>query len=805
MTAALRAAGLGQVLDIVPNHMAVDSRNRWWWDVLQNGPASRFAHFFDIDWTGPDDRSSYRVLVPVLGDQYGRVLEAGEITLERDGGAFVVRYHEHTVPVSPRTLDDMLGAAARRCGSVELGDLATEFGALPPARLVDHASVIRRHDRKLALESALRDLCERNAEVAAAVDRELAAVVADADRFDALLLRQNYRLAYWRTANEELDYRRFFNIDTLVGVRVEDIDVFDTTHRLILELVADGTVTGLRVDHVDGLREPRRYVEQLRERSGGAYIVVEKILEPGETLPAWSVDGTTGYDFLHQVNNLFVATENEQVMTGCYERFTGETGAWDDVAHAARLQVMRDELAPETERVTTLLATVTDQHRRHRDHTRRTLRDALHELVAAFDVYRTYAEADGSSGERTRAAVARAVASVRARRPDIDIELVDFMGELAVGADAGTAEREFALRLQQLTAPVMAKGVEDTAFYRYHRLISLNEVGGSPGVFGRSLDAFHADTLAAAGAWPDAMLTLSTHDTKRSADVRARINVLSEITDAWSAAIERWGEHNERHWRGGVPDRNTEYLLYQTLVGAWPIDADRVASFLGKAVKEAKVHTSWTEPVPAYDETIERFARAVLADAWFVTAMERFLTEHRVVARGRRNSLAQTVLLLTCPGVPDVYQGGELWDLSLVDPDNRRPVDFDERRHVLDTCRGAGAGHVLRDTDTGAPKLWMTARLLAHRRSTDVDAAGRAEYEGLPLQGPRADDAVAFTCRGLAVVVPRHGCGDWDGTGVTLPRGHWTDVLTGASTGSGRAGVDELLAGFPVAVLARDA
>ncbi len=802
MTAALRDAGLAQVLDIVPNHMAVDPHNRWWWDVLENGPASRFANFFDIDWTGTDERSSYRVLVPVLGDHYGRVLEAGELTLERDGGAFVVRYHEHTLPVSPRTLDDLLGAAARRAGSASLGELASEFGELPSARLVDHASVMERHDHKLALEARLRDLCASEPEIVDAIDEELTAIGSDADRFDTLLRRQNYRLAFWRTASEELDYRRFFNIETLIGLRVEDPDVFDTTHRLLLELVADGTVEGLRVDHVDGLRDPRGYVERLHERSGGVYTVVEKILEPGEALPQWSVDGTTGYDFLNRVNNAFVMPDHEAAMTATYETFTGETQSWDDVVHAAKLQVMREELAPETARVTALLASITEHYRRQRDHTRRALRDAIRDLVAAYDVYRTYIESGRDADEHARRNVAHAIATVRARRPDIDVELLDFLGELALGRLPGASETEFALRFQQLTAPVMAKGVEDTAFYRYYRFVSLNEVGGSPGVFGRPLADFHTDTAETARAWPDAMLTLSTHDTKRSADVRARMNVLSELPEEWARAVTQWAHHNDRHRTSsdGWPDANTEYLLYQTLVGAWPIDAERAVAFLAKSVKEAKVHTSWTDPSDDYDNAVEKFARSVLADTEFVALVEQFLADHHVVERGRHNSLAQIALLLTCPGVPDVYQGTELWDLSLVDPDNRRPVDYDERRRILDSHRDSDAAAVLRDDDRGAPKQWLIRRLLARRASYGT-ANG---YEPLALQGARSGDALAYLCRGLAVVVPCRTSGTWDGTTVALPAGRWTDVLTGAPVDGGAQTLTDLLAGFPVAVLQRD-
>jgi (1->4)-alpha-D-glucan 1-alpha-D-glucosylmutase len=736
----LAEAGLGQVLDIVPNHMARDGgANRWWWDVLRNGESSRFSTYFDIEWPGP-------VLVPVLGDQYGRVLEAGEVEVMRDGGGgLVVRYHGHELPLSPSTVDG-------------------------PPEIVD-----------------------------------LAKLNADVDALDDLLQRQHFRLAHWRTANEELNYRRFFNIDTLVGLRIEDDAVFADTHRLVLDLVGDGVVDGLRIDHVDGLRDPEGYLRRLREATGDCYTVVEKILEPAEELPpTWPVEGTSGYDFVTRANNLFVDAGNERAMTACYERFTGDCASYEEVVHAAKLQIMDRELVAEMNRLGRLLADVCRDHRRHRDHTPRVRRDALRELIAGFGVYRTYAQPDGAITGEDRARVHEAVETARARRPDIDGELLTFLGQLLLLEHPGRAETEFALRLPQVSAPVMAKGVEDTAFYRYHRLISLNEVGGDPGVFGRPVGAFHDDTARSADHWPAAMLTLSTHDTKRSADVRARLHVLSEIPAAWEDAVQRWAAWNDRHRIGPWPDRNAEYLLYQTLVGAWPIDADRVSAFMAKATKEAKVHTSWTDPVPAYDDAIAAFVERVLRDGEFVDDLETFLAEQWVVERGRTISLAQTALLLTCPGVPDVYQGTELWDLSLVDPDNRRPVDYELRRRLLAELAGAGASEAMRWIDEGGPKLWLLIRLLDHRRR-HPDLYESDHYEPLPVRGARSAHAVAFSRGSLLVVVPRLVAGlagDWVDTTVVLPAGAWTDVLTGATHQGGPANVEELLGGFPVAVLA---
>jgi (1->4)-alpha-D-glucan 1-alpha-D-glucosylmutase len=794
LVGALRDVGLGQVLDIVPNHMAVDPANRWWWDVLENGPSSRHAKFFDIDWEGGDDRSPFTVLVPILGDHYGRVLEAGDLSLERLGTAFRLRYHEHVLPLAPRSLEDVLGPAARRCGSAELATIADGFGALPHATRTDARAVRERRTRIDELVRALSALFEASS-VAEAIDAELGAIQSDPDRLDDLLQRQSYRIAHWRTASEELDYRRFFNIDTLVGVRVEDPEVFEATHELILELVRDGTVDGLRVDHVDGLRDPAGYLHDLDRATDGCWTVVEKILEPSEALPPWPVAGTSGYDFLIRVNDLFVDTTNEAAMTECYHEFIGESLDYGEVVYAAKHRIMGEELATEVDRLTSMSAAICDGHRRHRDHTRRDLRAALTELVAAFPVYRTYVTSAQSAGADDRSHIRAAIEGATARRPDIDPELIAFLGDLAAGDVEGAAERELALRLQQLTAPVMAKGVEDTAFYRYHRLVSLNEVGGDPGVFGRPPADFHRATLVAAERWPAAMLTLSTHDTKRSADVRARLDVLSELPGAWREAVRRWAHHNERHRGDGWPDRNTEYLLYQTVVGAWPIDAERLVAFMAKATREAKVHTSWADPSPAFDDALARFVRALLADGEFVSDLEGFLAAHGIVERGRRSSLAQTALLLTCPGVPDIYQGTDLWDLSLVDPDNRRPVDYQLRRRLL---AGPDDGsRPLSSDDVGVEKLRLIRRVLAHRRSRP-DAFDGAPYE--PLDA--GDDVVAFSRGDLVTVVPCRTARPLEGD-VALPHGRWVDLVSGARVDGGRQEVASVLGRLPVAVLAR--
>ena len=828
LAAALAARGLRQVLDIVPNHMALAGRaNAWWWDVLENGPSSPYARYFDIDWDPPERKLAKTVLMPILGDHYGRVLEAGQLAVERDGGSFTVRYFDQEVPLSPRTLDSLLNRAALRAGqhgpagpadpgaATALAALAGDFARLPDARRTDPVAVTGRHRGKEILRARLAALAAREPAVASALDAEIVALNRDPDALDALLSEQNYRLAYWRTAAEEISYRRFFDIQSLAGLRVEEADVFADTHRLILRLVAAGMVDGLRVDHVDGLADPEGYLDRLREATGGGYVVVEKILAAGEELPgSWATAGTSGYDFLNAAGQLMADPAGEAALRDGYARFTGVTADYAELLYAAKLEIMRDDLAAEVERLTELLDRVCEGHRRQRDHTRRELREALTAFIAGFGVYRPYARTGRPASAADREHIAAAAASVTGRYPEIDAELVTFLADLLLLRYPGADETEFAVRFGQVSSPVMAKGGEDTAFYRYLPLVSLNEVGGDPGQFGGSVAGFHQAMARVTARWPETMLTLSTHDTKRSADVRARISLLSELPEAWIAAVRRWAARCEPHKRSGWPDRNTEYLLYQTLAGAWPLTADRAVAFAAKATREAKQHTSWTDPSPAYDEAVAGFITGILADDGFVADLETFLAEHRLVELGRVSSLAQTALLLTCPGVPDLYQGTEVWDLSLVDPDNRRPVDYQARERLLAeltgtelTTTGGGPEQALARADEGGPKLWLITKVLRHRRRHPAAYGPASGYEPLPVTGAKAGHAVAFRrTGGLAVLVPRLVvglAGDWADTVAHLPPGDWRSVLTGEPA-SGAVPVADLLARFPVAVLAQE-
>jgi (1->4)-alpha-D-glucan 1-alpha-D-glucosylmutase len=817
LCAALGEAGLGQVLDIVPNHMAITGpENRWWEDVLRNGPASAFASYFDVDWDPPEAKLRDLVLMPILGDHYGRELEAGAIRLQHDGGLFCIRYHDHMLPVAPRSLAAPLSLASElEAGGpgedalAELGFLARGYGRLPePSADLDPEAVASRQRDLEVLDRRLRTLARDHPEVRDRIDRVVATINEDADDLDELLSNQNYRLAHWRIGGQELDYRRFFDITTLAALRIERLEVFQAVHGRVLDWLRQGVIDGVRIDHPDGLRRPAEYFQRLRDAAPGAWIVAEKILMPEERLPPWPIAGTTGYEVLNDVGGLFVDPEGEGPLTELWEELTGDRRSFHEVVYEARQDVLRHVLAADLSRLANVFVQLCERRRRYRDYTRRELREALAEVAAAFPVYRTYVTESGQASGPDRAVVEQAVQGAAARRPDLDVELLELLEGILVGGEEGDEARALRMRFQQFTGPVAAKGEEDTAFYRYVRFAPLNDVGGDPGRWGLDPDAFHGRCRERARSWPLAMTSLSTHDTKRSEDVRARLFVLSEIPERWADQVRAWREIHATHWPADLePDPRMEYLLYQSAIGAWPIDAGRLAAYMEKASREAKLRTSWTEPDTAYDAALNDFVRRVLDGPWAAEA-ERFAAA--ITPPGRVVALAQKLVQLTAPGIPDIYQGTELWDLSLVDPDNRRPVDFDERRRLLGRLGEPGEpGRILEEMDSGQPKLWVVHRALRARAAHPTAFGEGGGYEPVAVRGEAARHAVGFVRGGeVAVVVPRlviglARSGGWRDTEVELPAGDWTNELTGERIGGGWRGVDGLLGRFPVALLTR--
>ncbi len=753
LVSTLRAHGMGHILDVVPNHMTIAERaNEWWWDVLKNGPYSDYATFFDIDWDPPEERLRRNILIPILGDHYGRVLEKGEIRLERVDGELCVRYYEHLLPVSPGAITYIFGDT------------------------LDEDEGVRRLNE-------------------------------DTEGLHALLELQYYRLAFWQTAGKELNYRRFFAINDLAALRVENPEVFERVHELVLQMVADGRLQGLRIDHIDGLRYPTRYLKQLRDRAPTAYICVEKILEPTEELPTeWPVEGTTGYDFLNRVGGLFVDPTGIEPLTELYRRFTGETGDVAQLKREKKLLQLDTEFGGEIERLTEFFVTVCEKERQYRDYTRAELRETLRETAAAFPVYRTYTDPPTSVRPADENYVREAIATARAARPDIDGELFDLLADILLLRVEGAKAKALAVRFQQTTGPVVAKGIEDTFFYTYNRLVSLNEVGGDPERFGVRLEEFHEQNLRAQERWPQTMLAASTHDTKRSEDVRARISLLSEMPEEWAAAVERWARMNARHKRNDLPDRNIEYLLYQTLVGAWPLGIRRATEFMQKAAREAKVHTSWIDRNPAYEAAVQGFVERVMADHEFAQELDAFV--EGLVEAGWITSLAQKLLKLTAPGVPDMYQGCELWNYALVDPDNRRDVDYRERRRLLEAVRPMDAEAAWREALSGAPKMFLIRRALDLRRRMPDAFGPHGTYEPLNALGDQAHRVVGYVRGGAVVAVaPRLVMGlrkeGWGTTVLELPDGRWRDILSEGFY-EGPAQLQDLTRVFPVALLAKE-
>ncbi len=823
----LHAHGMGLILDMVPNHMGIGpGTNPWWQDVLQNGLASAHAGFFDIDWEPLKEELRNKVLIPILRNTYGDELERGDINLKFEDGRFFISYSENVVFIDPQTIPlifEPLGELApakdsENASSIrEFRTLLADLRQLPPNSTTDPDLAARRQQEIPKLGQRLAKLATEPA-VAAVIAEALQEVngrpgdPASFDRLHALLEAQAYRLAFWQVSGEEINYRRFFDINDLVGLRMEDPRVFADTHRLIRRLLAERLVSGLRIDHPDGLLNPAQYFTRLqmlfaagrccgaeasnaadedgielavkpafREQGNGEmtplYLLVEKILERGEQLPAWPVDGTVGYDFTNLVNGVLIDSRNERYFTNMYDRIVDDVVDPQEIVYESKKQVMLKALSSEVNVLSHLLDRISLQDRRARDFTRLVLRNVIRETIACFPVYRTYIDELGNISDSDRRSIEAAIVEAKRRNPDI-IPAFDFLQNVLLleRADDGptvygcTKQLYFTLKFQQLTGPVMAKGLEDTTCYVYNRFVAVNEVGGSPAEFGISVGEFHRGNQLRAQHWPHSMLATSTHDTKRSEDVRARLDVLSEMPRAWSAAVMKWRRMNRARKieipdGRVVPDNNEEYLLYQTIVGALPMQMEsaeeleeftgRIQQYMDKAVHEAKINLSWVNPNPEYVEALRAFVQRILSRQWrgranlFYESLQKFMTAVKYF--GAINSLTQTLLKLTSPGVPDIYQGQELWDFSLVDPDNRRPVEFALRQQLMDSiCQGqsdndsaAFVGDLLENYQDGRIKLWLTQTVLNFRRQYR-SLFSHGSYVPLSARGSKEEHVVAY-------------------------------------------------------------
>jgi (1->4)-alpha-D-glucan 1-alpha-D-glucosylmutase len=875
LAATLRERYMGLVVDIVPNHMAASLENPWWRDVLENGRASPHARAFDIYW----DRhilsatEQGRLLLLILGDLYGNVLENGQFTLHLDERGFSVRYYERDFPLEPKSYDIVLTAPTND-GSLPtqehegLRGLLSDIQRLPAHTVTEALQQRRRAAAVDAIKRRLWELYTTDSDAKRLLDQAIQTVngvVGDPASFntlDALLRGQPYRLAFWRLASQEINYRRFFDVNDLVGLRVEDLRVFEATHGLILRFVGEGLITGLRIDHVDGLWDPIAYLQRLQERATPEagerfYVVVEKIVSGDEGLRAdWPVSGTTGYDFLNVVNAPFIDSAGLADLTAFYNKAAGSDTPFEDVVYAQKRRVLLRSFQSEVQALGRQLATLAQNDRYACDVPRQDLIEALVGVTACMPVYRTYIR-DGAVSEQDRTVIDAAFQEARRRSPGLSPVALDFLRRvLTLDLPAPAASQKlleswlaFVMGWQQLTGPAMAKGLEDTALYVYNPLISLNNVGGGPEYVARTgdIDAFHRANAVRLAHWPHTLNATTTHDTKRSEDVRARADVLSELPDVWRSYVERWQRANADKKRlvraQPVPSGNEEMLLYQSLVSAWPLDAQEVASFrdrfkgfMLKVVREGKVHTSWTDQDPEYEDALQAFIDAIFKDGPGGNAsLPGFLPlQRRIAYHGALNSLAQVALKVVSPGVPDFYRGTELWDLSLVDPDNRRPVDFELRARLLEEARSQeGDGllpfveEILISWEDGRIKLYLTYKLLDFRRR-HPDLFTEGEYLPLRSLGVRARNVIGLARRRadqwLVVAVPRFtteltspgqppiGKEVWGDTALGLPEGgpgQWRNVLTGETIQASPYGasqppvllMQDALRRFPVGLL----
>jgi len=860
---ALKQYGMGQILDIVPNHMGIaQGWNVWWQDVLEHGPCSHYAHYFDIDWHPIKDELENKVLLPILGDQYGIVLENQEITLSYHVGEFFLQYYEYRFPLDPTSwilvlsfrLEELLDQTDPADLDVqELQSITTALGNLPQRTEQDPSRIEERYREIEVIKRRMATLVHDSSVITAFINDNLEflngtkGVPPSFDILDALISSQAYRLAYWRVAAEEINYRRFFDINQLAAIRIEDSHVFHTVHSFVLDLLDNHAITGLRIDHVDGLYDPHAYLTQWQQwaqqelgwtqdtQGRSLFLLVEKILGKGETLcEDWPIHGTSGYDFLALVNNMFVDTSHRRAFDDLYTKFIKERISLENLVYENKKIIMHSSMASEINALGHQLNILSEKNRRSRDFTLNSLIHTIREIIACFPVYRTYVTPNPEEHvtDRDRAYIRLAVTIAKRKNPATNIFVFDFVRDLLLKGLDDSAQlhwqevHPFVMKFQQTTSPVTAKGVEDTAFYIYHRLISLNEVGSDPSQFGTTLPAFHERMRERQERWPDSLSTTSTHDTKRSEDIRARINVLSEMPKEWKAAITRWHRMNKKK-KGSVeeqliPDKNEEYLLYQTLLGAWPLTpmndeeyetfVNRIQGYMTKALREAKIYTSWINPNNGYEQETRNFTQRILDRKKPNLFLEDFLRfQEKIAYWGMLNALSQVAIKILAPGIPDFYQGSEIWNFTLVDPDNRNPINYEGPKAMLEEFKTfqhplspIELGPLVEHWPDGRIKLYVTQRLLNYRKQFP-HLFQQGHYTPLEPFGEKSEHICGFQRQwenhAILVLVPRFPSKifsfppirteeaiDWGQTYISMTADsspqNWTNILTGQTLGS---------------------
>jgi (1->4)-alpha-D-glucan 1-alpha-D-glucosylmutase len=874
----IKTQGMGFILDIVPNHMCIhDPSNKWWWDVLENGRNSPYAAYFDIDWEPPKPELINKVLLPFLDEQFGMVIESHQVCIEQHNGSFILKCPHCILPVNPKTWNMILKPIVQNLYEVlspndshyiELKSIVFEIEHLPGMNEMDPNLIEERQIEKEVVKKRLNKLLEDSEIIKAELNKELERINGNSDDFsllEALLKNQAFRLSYWRVANEEINYRRFFDINDLAGLRTENLEVFAQVHGIILRLISNGWVTGLRIDHVDGLLDPEQYFTDLQRACFEAkegdtsskveknfYVIIEKILTGEEKLPSqWLVHGTTGYDFLNLLNGIFVEIHNREPIYDFYRRFTEQAEKISDIIYQSKKFILYVAMPAELHVLARHLDRISEQHRWSRDFTRETLLSSLRNVISSFPVYRSYIRADKELLHETdKNYIHTAIRKAKKMNPATSGSVFDFIQSVlllehppGLSPEQIASRKEFVMRFQQHTGPVMAKGLEDTAFYRVYPLASINEVGGELQRFGISTEKFHNENIFRKDHWPYSFLTTSTHDTKRSEDVRARINVLSEIPEQWRDAVLRWNLLNKKTKRTiddeAVPGNQEEYLIYQTLVGTWPLELtsksfdskvlesfrERIVLYICKAMHEAKIHTSWINPNEDYDQAVESFLRNILdrsASSEFLKDFMDFIPQ--IIRCGMFNSLSQVLLKTTCPGVPEFYQGCELWNFTLVDPDNRSPVDFHLRQNLLNEIIEQSDNPItliekaLDSPNDGKIKLYITREsLLIRQKYPSLFSEGT--YTSLETHGDKSHHLIAFArnynqqctitiagrffskfCLGEKKPV---GNKCWGTTLITLPNGTYRDAFTGIEfqANDNSLKIAELLSHLPIALL----